>query len=86
MPGTPGENTEIGVELLSASGNTIGGTDSSDGNVITANQGDGLLIEGTIGSDASGNVVENNQIKAEDPGSPGSGQRGLGCGPSVCVQ
>ncbi|WP_435019967.1 beta strand repeat-containing protein [Tundrisphaera sp. TA3] len=55
-----------GVEINSASGNTIGGTAPGAGNVIARNNGNGVSIRETT---ATGNVVQGNFIGTDRAGS-----------------
>ncbi len=50
----------------SASNNTVGGTEAGAGNVISGNQGDGVLI---VGSGAAGNAIQGNLIGTDVTGS-----------------
>src|SRR5205823_6127042 len=52
-------NAGRGVYINGASNNTVGGNTSSTSNLISANNGDGVLING---SSASGNVVQGNYV------------------------
>jgi hypothetical protein len=58
-------NTYIGVAVYEAANNTIGGTESGAGNVISAN---GLYGIGIAGSGASGNLVQGNYIGTDQTG------------------
>jgi len=73
--GDPG-NQGDGVWLDDAPHNQVGGPVSSDGNVISANQGDGVDITGV---DAAGNTVLNNIIGLTAGGSAvlGNAQAGV---------
>ena len=54
-------NTDFGVVILDASGNTIGGTTAGAGNVISGNGIDGVYIDTSQGT-ATGNLVAGNYI------------------------
>ncbi len=56
--GRPGNGSD-GVRIDDAPYNEIGGPASSEGNVISSNQGAGVFV---TGADAQGNVIENNII------------------------
>lgn len=66
-------NGSSGVMIDSASGNTIGGASRLEGNVISANRGQGVQILGTSTAPAQLNVVAGNLI-----GVSGSGTSPLG--------
>jgi CSLREA domain-containing protein len=57
-------NGESGVEIDYASGSTIGGTESGEGNVIAHNTGDGVTVTGDVLStdQDDGNVIQGNSI------------------------
>lgn len=63
--GTKADGTEAlgnggaGVSLNGSNNNTVGGTASSEGNVIAFNNGDGVLV---IGSSSTGNPILSNSI------------------------
>jgi titin len=63
-------NSTSGVFITGAPGNTIGGTASGAGNVISANGWYGVRIENTR---ASGNTIEGNYIGTDAAGSAGLG-------------
>lgn len=56
--GTVGLGNFRGVEIQDASGNTVGGSGAAARNLISANQAEGVLIEGA----ATGNVVAANYL------------------------
>lgn len=58
-------NTLDGVKINGASNNTIGGTASGAGNVISGNDGDGVWI---LGSGSTGNLVQGNYIGTDVTG------------------
>jgi len=58
-------NSQNGVLLVSAPGNTIGGTTSAAQNILSGNNSDGLEINGTT---ASNNVVRGNLIGTDATG------------------
>jgi hypothetical protein len=62
--GTP-TGLEHGVDILSSSGNTIGGTTGADRNVISGNGGAGVKIDGT---DSTDNAIEGNYIGTDVTG------------------
>ncbi len=73
--GQPGNGAD-GVWIDDAPDNQVGGADSSDGNVISSNAGNGVNI---TGSDALGNTVDNNIIGLTAAGSAvlGNDQAGV---------
>jgi parallel beta-helix repeat protein len=67
-------NSGNGIVIASgANGNTIGGTTSATRNVISANMGHGVLIQGS-----SGNVVQGNYIGTNVTGTVGLGNANSG--------
>jgi hypothetical protein len=56
-------NSNNGVIILNAAGNTIGGTASGVGNTISGNDANGVEIFGSL---ATGNEVKGNAIRAND--------------------
>jgi parallel beta-helix repeat protein len=50
-------NLADGVAILTASGNTIGGTVSGTGNLIAGNHGDGVLVNGCANTLIAGNLI-----------------------------
>jgi hypothetical protein len=54
-------NTQDGVELLSVTNHTIGGTAAGEGNVISGNNRNGIRL-GIISTASSGNVIAGNRI------------------------
>jgi CSLREA domain-containing protein len=74
---TPLGNGGDGVELfLNPVGITVGGATSAAGNVISANAGNGIRIEGATASD---NVIQNNAVGTNAAGSSalGNGTNGV---------
>jgi hypothetical protein len=70
-PGTQAApNAEDGVRISGAPGNTVGGTEPAQSNVVSGNGGDGVEI---VGGGARGNSVERNFV-----GTDASGTRDLG--------
>jgi hypothetical protein len=62
-------NGVVGVNVQSASGNTIGGTTAAARNIISANGGNGVVLAtAPSGPVASGNVVEGNYIGTDVTG------------------
>ncbi len=61
-------NNSHGIEIVDSSGSTIGGTTAITRNVISGNDGDGVLIIGDIGLPASNNVVSGNYIGVDSTG------------------
>jgi titin len=59
-------NLDNGIEILSAPGNTIGGTNAGSGNIISGNQQDGVLISS---AGASGNIIQGNFLGVDATGS-----------------
>lgn len=74
LPGNGGDGITISA---STDGNTtavtVGGAATGDGNVISSNQADGILIEG-----ASGNVIEGNLLGTDATGENAIGSQGNG--------
>src|SRR5262249_24235014 len=76
-------NGESGVALFDAPGNTVGGTVTGAGNVISGNRSNGVEISGSF---AGGNLVQANRIGTDANGwaALGNGirflQTGLGSG------
>ena len=76
LTGTAAVPNAIGVEIDSgASSNTIGGTASGDGNLISGNLGDGVQLNGATTTD---NVVAGNQIGTDTTGEEPLGNAGAG--------
>ena len=59
-----------------ASDNTIGGPEPGEGNVVSANGGDGVTVDG---AGTSGNVVQGNLVGTDNTGTfgLGNGNRGV---------
>ena len=83
-------NQDAGIEIDSASQTTIGSLDAARGNIIAANDGDGIVIHGTtatenkiIGNAISDNVglgidLDNDGLTVNDgPGDPDAGPNDL---------
>ncbi len=66
-----------GVFILNASGNVIGGANSSARNVISGNQNAGVYILSKAGV-SRGNIVQQNLIGRASGGTPGPGNNGYG--------
>jgi parallel beta-helix repeat protein len=63
-------NVRHGVELLGSSSNTIGGTDSGAGNLVSGNHLDGVFIGvASNGASANNNVLQGNYIGTNVTGS-----------------
>jgi Ca2+-binding RTX toxin-like protein len=75
--GTAAIANNVGLEILQSSDNTVGGTASGAGNVISGNTTDGILIE----SGFSSNLIAGNQI-----GTSASGSAALGNGVGVHLE
>jgi parallel beta-helix repeat protein len=78
--GNASQTGNSGVEVIGASGNTIGGPNPAAlsasglaGNLISGNASDGVLVSGTLTDPASANIVEGNYV-----GVTASGNAGLG--------
>jgi len=69
-------NQSAGVYLYYAAGNTVGGTTPGAGNLISGNNGSGILI---YGAGATGNLIQGNYIGINVTGSAalGNTQRGV---------
>ena len=63
--GTAALGNRLGVDIYGTSGNTIGGTVTGAGNVISGNTGHGIVIEGP---GASANLVQGNLIGTDATG------------------
>ena len=82
---TPLGNAGIGIDVLLTSSVTIGGSTAGDGNIISANGGGGIVVEGStgiliqgnlIGTDKTGLLARGNMlggVVVEDNGQTGSG-------------
>jgi parallel beta-helix repeat protein len=55
-------NTDAGVDILNGSSNTVGGTATGAGNVISANGGFGVEIQNNLTPAANGNLIQGNMI------------------------
>jgi CSLREA domain-containing protein len=55
-------NGAHGIAILDSGSNTIGGTTSSESNLIAGNGGDGIHIEESAGGDADSTVMQGNRI------------------------
>ncbi|MGP0065234.1 MAG: beta strand repeat-containing protein [Isosphaeraceae bacterium] len=66
-------NQEDGISILDASGNTIGGTSSGAGNLISANRGDGVDLDGATGNLVAGNDIGTNRGGTVDLGNSQAG-------------
>jgi uncharacterized repeat protein (TIGR01451 family) len=69
-------NTDDGVSIVNAPSNTIGGTTAAARNIISGNNGDGVLVSG---SSATGNQVRGNYIGTDGGGTAdlGNSQNGV---------
>ncbi len=69
-------NSASGLYILSAKNNTIGGTTTADRNVISGNQGSGILRQGSSGN----NAIRGNYIGTDVTGTldVGNSQNGIG--------
>lgn len=61
-------NGDVGLEIQSSRGNTIGGTTAPDRNVISGNASHGIRFNALFASDASGNRVVGNYIGTDVTG------------------
>jgi hypothetical protein len=68
-------NSGNGIQIIDTRDNTIGGTTSSTGNVISGNAGEGLRIDG---APATGNLVQGNFIGTSASGSAAVGNNNSG--------
>jgi hypothetical protein len=64
-----------GIQIIAVPNNTVGGAASAMRNIISANQGEGVRIDGTL---ATGNVVQGNYIGTDVTGSNGVGNTASG--------
>ena len=64
----------VGIEVEDAAGTVIGGTETAAQNVVSANGGDGIDVEGL----ATGTIVEGNAIGASAKGAKALGNGGSG--------
>ncbi len=72
-------NGFAGVSIQAGAGNnTIGGSQPSRRNVISGNQGDGILVIGVDGSLSENNVISGNYIGVDATGTTGLGNGGRG--------
>ena len=72
-------NSGDGVAIVDASANTIGGTNTSLGNVISDNSGNGVSITATMTSmSATNNLVAANMIGTDETGAVALGNHGNG--------
>jgi uncharacterized repeat protein (TIGR01451 family) len=76
--GTKAEANGVGISIIGSATNTIGGTSSGAGNLISGNTDDGILIENTQ-SDSSGNLIAGNLIGTAIGGTTalGNGECGI---------
>ena len=70
-------NLGAGISLYGAWNNSIGGTSSGAGNVISANHGDGIYFDGT-GASTIGDVIQGNFIGTDASGNNALGNTGNG--------
>jgi uncharacterized repeat protein (TIGR01451 family)/CSLREA domain-containing protein len=68
-------NSQTGIFINGVSNNTIGGTSTGAGNVISANNSDGIRI---LGSNATGNLVRGNLIGVDKNGTTALSNSGNG--------
>jgi parallel beta-helix repeat protein len=61
-------NTVRGIRIQDVSANTVGGTSTAARNVISANQGEGIIVESTGVAPATGNLIEGNFIGTDATG------------------
>ncbi len=80
LPGgvVPLGNGEHGIAIGSGGGNHVGGQARHEGNVISANAGDGIRIMQDAGGTANGNVIEHNYIGTDVSGTLDLGNGGCG--------
>jgi YVTN family beta-propeller protein len=67
-----------GVKITEGSDNIIGGSEAGARNIISGNNGDGVWIQGSPSSLASGNKIQGNYIGLTADGSDTLGNRGFG--------
>jgi len=70
-------NTARGIAIQDASGNTIGGSNAADRNIVVANGNFGISLDGTSGT-TSGNKVWGNYIGVKADGLTAMGNTGVG--------
>ena len=68
-------NGTVGILLQNAAGNTVGGSASGAGNVVSGNGGTGITLSG---SGSSSNVVQGNKVGTNAAGSAAIGNGALG--------
>ena len=80
VTGSSGLGNGTGVLLDDSPNNTIGGTTSAAGNVIAANNGDGIQVSSAdnVGPGSPGTVIQGNLIGVDATGSIALGNNGNG--------
>ncbi len=68
-------NNRFGIFIVGASGNVIGGTTAAARNLISGNNNDGVLLQG---SDTTGNQIKGNFIGTDITGASPLGNAGIG--------
>ena len=70
-------NADDGIDIQDAADNIVGGTTPGQRNVISGNDGDGVVIEalGATGNELLGNYIGTNAAGATDLGNTGNGVR-----------
>lgn len=73
-------NTSHGIQIVNSSGSTVGGTNNgvTDRNVISGNNGNGVMIVADFAAPASNNVVLGNYIGVDAAGSMALANEGSG--------
>ncbi len=66
--GSASAPNQQGITLVGSSGNTVGAGTAGSGNVISGNNGDGILIEPGAGTDSTSNLMTGNRIGTSPDG------------------
>jgi streptogramin lyase len=75
MPNGSYPNSGAGILIISASNNQIGSTNPADRNVASGNALDGIHVEGTLTSPATGNIIQGNFVGVAADGHSSVGNR-----------
>jgi CSLREA domain-containing protein len=74
----PIPNFGIGVFIISASGNTVGGTVAGARNLISGNNSAGVVVDNGFGAPADSNVIQGNYIGTDVTGTLDPGNTNIG--------